>query len=525
MHGQNVVVNLSWSVSPFLSLGRRLGSFDVKGTKWWELAVPCRRCQKAVTYNSGIICANFGATRGARFSACDTAYCAVCFGPSDLDPRDVAVPADFIGAEIEEDDPDRFLRARPGDHICTSYQCSNCHSQNIRGRDLDPSRMADECFNALCTAAQLDAFWSRSRDTVKGHLREARFMARYGKALGFTPMPALGPFRLGQHNGMLQAILLEMRLLEKGRKGSTVSYDTARSIRSTSTGLWDNSPMSGSDIVLASNSVRGRYVATMCPSESRWYSYFAVGCSVRKGDIVSQDRAYTIEVVLAVIAMFEKEFQELGYDIPLHSMESLMFFLGCCTGGFRGYETVWTDLGALAYDIEYCEEIGDESAVSWPVTGRFKNERGRWGHYMVPIAGVTASGICVFRWSQRAVKRMALAGRTDGWLFRKADGKTRAIAADYADNIYSKLEHLQETTSLIDDRCDVRNDYGMQRSGRRFFDTHCLNQKVSETDIAFQCRWRMDRAKGGRTVQRSMVHTYAEVRNMKPTLLRPSQAI
>eukprot|EP00956_Cyclotella_meneghiniana_P025422 scaffold53052_cov53-Cyclotella_meneghiniana.AAC.7 len=44
-------------------------------------------------------------------------------------------------------------------------------------------------------------------------------------------------------------------------------------------------------------------------------------------------------------------------------------------------------------------------------------------------------------------------------------------------------------------------------------------------DIEMQCRWRSDRAKGGKTVKRSMLHTYAEVRNMKTTLLRPSQAL
>jgi hypothetical protein len=88
-----------------------------------------------------------------------------------------------------------------------------------------------------------------------------------------------------------------------------------------------------------------------------------------------------------------------------------------------------------------------------------------------------------------------------------------------------KLEHLAQTTTLIDPGCDIRNEYGVQRSGRRFFDTQCLNMKVSPTDIEFQCRWRTDRAKGGKTVKRSMLHTYAEVRNMKATLLRPSQAL
>ena len=245
------------------------------------------------------------------------------------------------------------------------------------------------------------------------------------------------------------------------------------------------------------------------------------------GDIVQQDRAYTLEIVHAMINLFETQFQEEGYLMPVRDFEAAMFFIVSCTGGFRGYEVVWTDLGALRYDMEYCEENGDSSAVAWPVTGRFKNEKGAWNHYnyMIPIAGVTGSGIRVFEWTQRVIKRMDLGGRVDGWLFRSNNGVDRALASGYAENIYQKLEHLQGSTTLIDSGCDVREEYGVQQSGRRFFDTQCLNMKVSPTDIEFQCRWRTDRARGGKTMKRSMLHTYAEVRNMKTTLLRPSQAL
>ena len=92
------------------------------------------------------------------------------------------------------------------------------------------------------------------------------------------------------------------------------------------------------------------------------------------GDVVNQDRAYTIEVVLAVIERYDTEFQEFGYGIPLDKMEAAMFFIATCYGGFRGFEMVWTDLGALHFNVEYCEETKDFRAVSWPVNGRFKNK-------------------------------------------------------------------------------------------------------------------------------------------------------
>ena len=194
------------------------------------MAAPCLHCQRVVTYKSGIICANFGVTRG-RFHKCDSAYCAGCFVPSPLDPRVVRLPKGFDGADVEEvESTERFMVARPGDHACTSFQCPSCQSQNIRGRDLQPNIMADACFEALCIRATLDAFWSRSENTIKGHPQEINFMIRYGSALGFMPMPPLGPFRLGDYNGLLQALLLEMRLLQPGRRGPTAMFGTARMI-------------------------------------------------------------------------------------------------------------------------------------------------------------------------------------------------------------------------------------------------------------------------------------------------------
>jgi hypothetical protein len=63
-------------------------------------------------------------------------------------------------------------------------------------------------------------------------------------------------------------------------------------------------------------------------------------------------------------------------------------------------------------------------------------------------------------------------------MFRKTNGEERALAGDYAENIYSKLEQIQNETSLVDSGCDKHEEYRMQCSGRRFFDTQCLNMKV-----------------------------------------------
>ena len=65
------------------------------------------------------------------------------------------------------------------------------------------------------------------------------------------------------------------------------------------------------------------------------------------GDIVSQDRAYTLETLLALLKIYELEWQEYRYAIPMVSIYSVMFLLVTFLGGMRGYEVMWTDLGAL----------------------------------------------------------------------------------------------------------------------------------------------------------------------------------
>ena len=419
----------------------------------------------------------------------------------------------------------RFRQARPGDHLCCSFQCANCQSQNIRGTNLDPDDARDQAFECIMIRVQLDAFWTHASRTVAAHVREVKNMAKYAERLGIeSPMPKLGPFPLGQHMGALQAALVIMRSMEKGTgRDGMVKWGTARKLRSTNIVLYDASPEGMGDLVLSTSSSKGKYVLTRNPAETRFYQMFSSGIAARMGDTVRQDRAYTIAVLHALLAMYEAEYQELGDSMPFNSLCSCMFLLVTCLGGMRGYEAVWTDLATLRYDLLYCEELEDYSAVAWPIVGRFKAHGGVAGCYMIPIAGTTNSGITFFKWTQRFVLRACKGGRTDGWAFQRPDG-SRAKAGDYRKNIFSKLEEIQATTSLIDPECNIWDDYGVQRSGRRFFTTHTIIMGVDPILIELQARWQTDRANGERSVQRTMIHNYAEVRNMKDALKKPSQA-
>ena len=105
----------------------------------------------------------------------------------------------------------------------------------------------------------------------------------------------------------------------------------------------------------------------------------------------------------------------MGLEMPLHSLCLVMFLLVSCLGGIRGYEVVWTDLGALNYDLDYCESMNIESVVAWPMVGRFKARGGVADCYIVPIAGTTKSGMKFFQWTRRFADGLTRWERCPDW--------------------------------------------------------------------------------------------------------------
>jgi hypothetical protein len=273
------------------------------------------------------------------------------------------MPHNFNGALLAEvEDEVRFKQACPGDHLCIPFQCPSCQSQNIRGKGIDPNLIDNLVFEYMVIQATLDAFWSCSSKTIANHVREARNMAQYGQMLGYSNMPVMGSWALSNHLGMDAAVMVLIGSMEKGKTGATIKYGTAWKARATLTILWKSSPSSGNDITLSAISVKGPFVATLCSGEGRWYQHF--GICAHMGNVVTQDQAYTIEVLLALIEMFEQEWQTFYLAIPLPSICACMFLLVSSFGGMRGFEVVWTDLATLRYNVSYCESAEDKTAVS-----------------------------------------------------------------------------------------------------------------------------------------------------------------
>ena len=140
--------------------------------------------------------------------------------------------------------------------------------------------------------------------TASGHITEVHSMVRCALALGFDPFLGLGPFPMGTHLGMKEAIMVVMRSMERGNTKSPVQWGTARKAHSTLSLLWENSPESSTDVVLSAEGKIRRLVTTTTLAEGRWYQYF-LARRVRMGDIIDQDRAYTTAVLHSLLAMYK----------------------------------------------------------------------------------------------------------------------------------------------------------------------------------------------------------------------------
>ena len=98
------------------------------------------------------------------------------------------------------------------------------------------------------------------------------------------------------------------------------------------------------------------------------------------------------------------------------------------------------------------QERQGDLAVSWLIIRHFKAQHGILDCYMIPIAGMTSSGIQFFTWTQRFLRKMAQEVFNDGWAFQRPDG-SRVKASDYQDKVFHKLDIIQSTTTLIGFGC------------------------------------------------------------------------
>ena len=186
--------------------------------------------------------------------------------------------------------------AKNGDHLLIPFQCDLCHYRNLKG--MDPIGVkADDILLRTIKRANLDIFCSREPGTVSATRNGSLKLAEIRMRLGLDNMlPVMGPFLLKDNLGMGLAVGMLIRSLDKGRYQSTLQFESVRKMRSVFSNMWHASKFTLTTSVMA-NDIRKTYV-TSCPSYSLWFERFIVGMHKRMGDVVHQDKALTLEVLL-----------------------------------------------------------------------------------------------------------------------------------------------------------------------------------------------------------------------------------
>ena len=148
-------------------------------------------------------------------------------GQDDLDDSLMGV------SDFEIEDCNRFKEARSGDSMMLGFQCDICHYLNIHKRLPDRLSYADQSSLKTIRRANLDAFWSRERSTVRSNFNEGRRMAKIQRTFKMDHLILLprGPFPLEDNWGMAEAICCLWRSLDPGKNTQRIQFDTVRKMR------------------------------------------------------------------------------------------------------------------------------------------------------------------------------------------------------------------------------------------------------------------------------------------------------
>jgi len=183
-------------------------------------------------------------------------------------------------------------------------------------------------------------------------------------------------------------------MLEKN--DATIQFSTMRKLRSAFSNVFHASKLNSGLVTMAQDT--RKTMVTDSPTYGIWFQRFMLGCHKRMGEKLKQDMGVSIEVMLALMDIFESNYNTADETREKLSIALMaMYCIASFCGGLRGEEVPMTDLGEF---IKHAPKGSDESLphIVLPLLGRFKGEKGE-KHHLLPLAAVTDSGIEPRKWS------------------------------------------------------------------------------------------------------------------------------
>jgi hypothetical protein len=153
------------------------------------------------------------------------------------------------------------------------------------------------------------AFWARRPGTVKRNLTLMLRIVKVQEEDHGIPIIQMfrpqDPHPVEDTFGMMTAVVLLDHLLNAGINASTVQFNTISKTRSAMSNYERTSAPEMRHVALVGYKKGERLGFTNTSVYSLWFDRFIVGCYVRMGDDTRQDRAFSIELIIAIQKLLE----------------------------------------------------------------------------------------------------------------------------------------------------------------------------------------------------------------------------
>ena len=308
----------------------------------------------------------------------------------------------------------RFVSARNGDMLSAPFQCEFCWFGNLHKMDCNEWYASDARKLAYMRQVNLDIFWSREPSTVYNTLSTLRRAKQFSEELGFDPINLkVGPWPIEDNVGFQIAIEMIKMSQGKGRNSTKyIQYDSIRKIRSAYANLYESGPDRCRDNRKL-KSDRGQMLHFVSgETDSKLFSMFMKGCEKRMGRFVKQDCGISNDIMLAILDMYDKEFDE---SITTAGRKRFMLICGAAFvilwgGALRGGEIMMMEATELIYRKLDGKEEGKNGHIVVPLMGRFKNETGE-RNLIIILSNTTKGGIQIRKWVEGLANMLEAEGR------------------------------------------------------------------------------------------------------------------
>jgi hypothetical protein len=400
----------------------------------------------------------------------------------------------------------------------TPFQCELCLFRNIRKMSPRPNSEIDKWTLTCLRRANLDSFWATRPSTVLANLREARHVMRCSSYIDLeNPLQDFprGPFPLQDIFGAGMAINLLQRSLDPGRNSATIQFGTCRKMRSFYSNYVHTTPF-GTGLSSMTDGKRSSHF-TASPTNTPWFKRFMDGFHGRLGDVVIQDQALSIDVLLGLQDVLELAWMAATAVQDMTTLFEVATIGAAVTSGYgsglRGEELSHARLRQTLLFSKQGLQHPRRPHVLLSLLGRFKGVIGRKCH-QVPLVPITRSGIQIQLWLSRLLSCYATRKITTGPLFRATPTSSVAARTKDLDVLFHRYLQMvqQKYPKLIQAEVDVPVIYSLRRSLRRGSTAQARNQKVPKDIILLNNRWRSEEASRNRqAVPGEMIEYYTDV--------------